>query len=57
LHRHARVLETSYEGDAVRLIAVLPARLAESLAAFLIGSPAEKAPARVIFTDKIPATG
>jgi hypothetical protein len=57
LHRHAKVLETAYEGDAVRMIAVLPARLAESLAAFLIDSPAEKVSERVIFTDKIPATG
>jgi GTP-binding protein HflX len=57
LHRQARVLETAYEGDAVRLVAVLPVRLAESLAAYLIGGPGEKASDRVIFTDKIPATG
>jgi len=57
LHRHARILETAYEGDSVRMIAVLPARLAESLSSFLIGGGAEKSPERVIFTDKIPATG
>jgi GTP-binding protein HflX len=57
LHRQGRVLETSYEGDGVRLIAVLPARLAESLTAFMIENPTEKVPDRVIFTDKIPATG
>jgi GTP-binding protein HflX len=57
LHRHARILETAYEGDSVRMIAVLPARLAETLSSFLIGGGAEKSPERVIFTDKIPATG
>ncbi len=57
LHRQANVLETVYEGDAVRLVAVLPARLAETLAAFLVVSPAEKASASAIFTDKIPASG
>jgi GTP-binding protein HflX len=57
LHRHAKVLETTYEGETVRLVAVLPNRLAESLARFFSGASAEKAPDRVIFTDKIPATG
>jgi len=57
LHRHARILETAYEGDSVRMIAVLPARLAETLSSFLIAGGAEKSPERVIFTDKIPATG
>jgi GTP-binding protein HflX len=57
LHRQARVLEMTYEGDFVRLVAVLPARMAESCAEFLIGGPAEKASDGVIFTDKIPATG
>jgi len=36
IHRHARVLQTDYEGDAVRLIAVLPARLAETCAEFVL---------------------
>jgi GTPase len=57
LHRHARILETTYEGDSVRLVAVLPPRLAETVADYLVGSPAEKASDNVIFTDKISATG
>jgi GTP-binding protein HflX len=57
LHRQARVLETTYEGDAVRLVAVLPARLAESCATFLVDDSTEKASDHAIFTDKIPATG
>ena len=36
IHRQGRILHTAYEGDAVRLSAVLPARLAESCAAFAI---------------------
>ena len=57
LHRHARVLDTAYEGDSVRMVAVLPARLAETLAPYLIGGDTENSSERVIFTDKIPATG
>jgi 50S ribosomal subunit-associated GTPase HflX len=36
IHRHGRVLQTSYEGDAVRLVAVLPPRLAETCAEFIL---------------------
>jgi len=57
LHRGARILETTYEGDAVRLVAVLSPRLAESCADYLLPPPAEKASEEIIFTDKIPATG
>jgi GTP-binding protein HflX len=57
LHRHARVLETAYEGDSVRMVAVIPARLAETLSPYLIDGGAEKSSERVIFTDKVPATG
>ncbi len=57
LHRQARVLQTAYEGDAVRLVAVLPARLAETCATFLVGGAEQKMPSDTIFTDKIPATG
>jgi GTP-binding protein HflX len=35
IHRHGKVLQTAYEEDAVRLVAVLPARLAEACAAFI----------------------
>ena len=35
IHRLGRILSTDYEGDAVRLTAVLPARLAENCAPFL----------------------
>ena len=35
LHRQATVLETTYEGDFVRLIVTLPARLAAALCALL----------------------
>ena len=37
IHRLGRILHTEYEGDAVRLTAVLPARLAESCAPFVVG--------------------
>jgi GTP-binding protein HflX len=57
LHRQATVLQTTYEGDFVRLVAVLPGRLAESCAGFFIGGDAEKSSDPVIFTDKLPATG
>ncbi|MDQ3622687.1 MAG: GTPase HflX [Verrucomicrobiota bacterium] len=36
IHRQAKVLETSYEGDEVRLVAVLPARLAEEMIEFIV---------------------
>jgi GTPase len=36
IHRNARVLHTTYDGDAVQLVAVLPARLAESCAEFIL---------------------
>ena len=36
LHRHARILDTAYEGDCVRLIAVLSPRLAETVADYLV---------------------
>ncbi len=38
LHREARVLETQYDGDAVRLVAVLPRRMEESCAPYVIES-------------------
>jgi len=44
IHRHARVLQTSYEGDAVRLVAVLPARLAETCAEFVLHDTKIKLP-------------
>ena len=37
IHRLGRILHTEYEGDAVRLTAVLPARLAETCAAYVVG--------------------
>ena len=57
LHRGARILETTYEGDSVRLVAVLSPRLAESCVDYLVGASAEKASGEIILTDKIPATG
>ncbi len=36
IHRQGRILHTAYEGEMVRLSAVLPARLAESCAAFAV---------------------
>ena len=36
LHEHARILETRYEGDAVVLVAVVPPRLAESCAPWVM---------------------
>ena len=36
IHRTAKVLQTDYEGDAVRIVAVLPARLAETCAEFIL---------------------
>ena len=57
LHRQARVLETTYEGDNVRLVAVMSRRLAETYARFWTEPSAEKSDPDVIFTDKIPASG
>ncbi len=37
IHRLGRILSTDYEDDAVRLTAVLPARLAESCAPYVVG--------------------
>jgi len=42
IHRLGRILRTGYEGDAVRLKAVLPARLAEASAAFVVDGEGEK---------------
>ena len=42
IQRQARVLETAYEGDAVRLIAVLPGRLAESCRRSSVWGPGRK---------------
>ena len=36
LHEHARILETRYEGDAVVMVAIIPPRLAESCAPFIV---------------------
>jgi GTP-binding protein HflX len=36
IHRHAKVLRMDYEGDTVRLLAVLPPRLAEACAEFIL---------------------
>jgi len=46
LHRHARILETEYVGDEVRLLAFLPPRLAEDFAEFIVDEPDEKAARR-----------
>jgi len=42
LHRQAKVLETEYLGDEVRLVAVMPARLAADLAEWFSESADEK---------------
>ena len=57
IQRQARVLQTAYEGDSVRLTAVLPGRLAETCEPFWIDGSAENPADPVFFTDKIPATG
>jgi GTP-binding protein HflX len=57
IHRQARILETSYEGDAVRLIAVLPARLAETCENLLKDGGGENLTNPRIFTDKLIVTG
>ena len=43
LHRQAKVLETKYEGEVVWISALLPARLAEEFAEFLVLEGPEKA--------------
>jgi GTPase len=54
LHAHARILETGYEGDSVRLVAVIPPRLAEACVEWIspIEKPARTAPA--LQTDSPP---
>jgi len=42
IHRQGRILHTEYEGDAVRLKAVLPARLAETCASFVVAGGGDK---------------
>ena len=39
IHRQAKILQTDYEGDAVRLVAVLPARLAALCGEFILDDP------------------
>jgi GTP-binding protein HflX len=57
LHREGRVLETHYEGDQVRLLATVPARLEAACARFAIASPLPRA-ARDVHSlrDKMPLT-
>ena len=43
LHRIAKVIETKYEGEEVWITALLPARLAEEFAGFLVSDGPEKA--------------
>ena len=57
LHREARILETHYEGDFVRLVAVLPARLAATCENLLPGLSAKTFIEPTIFTDKCLPTG
>jgi len=57
LHRQARVIETTYEGDSVRLVAVLPARLAATFENLLKEGGAENLIDPTIFTDKLIPTG
>jgi len=57
LHRHARVLEATYEGDSVRLVAVLPARLAATCETFLKDEAGKKLINPMFFTDKLIVTG
>ena len=42
IHRQARVLETEYFGDAVRLLAFMPARLAADCAPWRVDGDGEK---------------
>jgi GTP-binding protein HflX len=57
LHREARVLQTTYEGDAVRIVAVLPARLAATCDQLLSGNDGKNLISPTIFTDKLVPTG
>jgi GTP-binding protein HflX len=57
LHRHARVLETAYEPDGVRVVAVLPARLAETCENLLKEGGAKNLISPTFFTDKLIVTG
>ena len=57
IHQLGTILETVYEGDAVRLVATLPTRLATRCENFLKGGTAEKSLNPTIFTDKMVATG
>ena len=57
LHRQARVLETTYEGDFVRIVAVLPARLAVACESLLKAGGVENLIDPTIFTDKLMTTG
>jgi len=56
LHRHARVLETHYEGDHVRVVAVLPERMAVACENLLKNGVGENLTDPTIFTDKMIAT-
>jgi GTP-binding protein HflX len=42
LHRHAKILGTTYEGDEVKLVALIPARLAQELGEFVVPPEVEK---------------
>ena len=42
IHRQTKVLEAEYLGDEVRIVAVLPARLAADLAGWFSGEHSEK---------------
>jgi GTP-binding protein HflX len=57
LHRQARVLETHYEGEFVRIVAVLPGRLAEACDNLLKETGAKNLIDPTFFTDKLIATG
>jgi 50S ribosomal subunit-associated GTPase HflX len=46
LHRSARVLETEYLEEEARIVAILPARLAEELAEFIVDPVTHEKPAR-----------
>jgi GTP-binding protein HflX len=46
LHRHARVVEMEYLEDEVRVVAVLPARLAEEYAEFVVDTTDPEKPPR-----------
>jgi GTPase len=46
LHRQARILETEYVGEEVRLVAFLPRRLAEEFSEFIVDAADEKAARR-----------